>query len=130
MFQFQGSFELPWQLVGAATYSYMTGKPYNRQLLVGGRGTPSELAQGQQRVIAVPASDDTRLPDQNNFDLSFGRRFDVGRAQLKLDIQLLNVFNEDTHDWWEELTVAPDEEYVPDGYLFPRRVMIRLGLEF
>ena len=130
VFQFQGSFELPWQLVGTATYSYMTGKPYNRQLLVGGRGTPSELAQGQQSVIAVPATDDARLPDQNNFDLSLGRRFDMGRAQLKLDLQLLNVFNEDTHDWWEELTVAPDEEYVPDGYLFPRRVMIRLGIEF
>ncbi len=130
VFQFQGSFELPWQLVGTATYSFMTGKPYNRQLLVGGRASPTPLAQGQQTVIAVPASDDTRLPDQNNFDLSFGRRFDVGRARLKLDLQLLNVFNEDTYDWWEELTVAPDEEYVPSGYLFPRRVMIRFGLQF
>lgn len=130
VFQFQGSFELPWQLVGTATYSYMTGKPYSRQLLVGGRGSPAELAQGGTRVIAVPASDDTRLPDQNNFDLSFGRRFDVGRAQLKLDVQLFNIFNEDTYDWWEELTVAPDEEYVPSGYLFPRRVTIRFGLEF
>ncbi|MCY3933691.1 MAG: TonB-dependent receptor [Acidobacteria bacterium] len=130
VFQFQGSFELPWKILGSATYSYMTGKPYNRQLLVGGRASPSPLAQGQQTVIAVPASDDTRLPDQNNFDLSFGRRFDLGRAQLKLDLQLLNVFNEDTYDWWEELTVAPDEEFVPSGYLFPRRVMIRFGFEF
>ncbi len=128
--QFQGSFELPWQLKGSATYTYMTGKPYSRQVRIGGRGSPAPLAQGQQRVIAVPASDDARLPDQNNFDLSFGRRFDLGRAQLKLDLQLLNVLNEDTHDWWQELTVGPDEEYVPSGYLFPRRVMIRLGLEF
>jgi len=130
VFQFQGSFELPWSLVGTATYSFMTGRPYNRQLTVGGRGTTSELAQGGVTVIAIPARDDTRLPDQNNFDLSFGRRFELGRTQLKLDVQLLNVFNEDTHDWWEELTVARDEEYVPDGYLFPRRVMIRFGIEF
>ncbi len=128
--QFQGSFELPWRLVGTATYSFMTGKPYSRQLFVGGGQSPSPLAQGLQRVIAIPASDDTRLPDQNNFDLSFGRRFDTGKFQLKLDVQLLNVLNEDTHDWWEELAVAPDEEYVPAGYLYPRRVMIRLGLEF
>lgn len=130
VFQFQGSFELPWKLVGTATYSYMTGKPYNRQLVVGLRNSASPLAQGGQRVIAVPASDDTRLPTQNNVDFSLGRRFDVGQVQLKLDVQLFNVFNEDTHDWWETLQVPADEQYVPSGYLFPRRVMIRFGLEF
>ena len=128
--QFQGSFELPWKLLGTATYSYMTGKPYNRQLRVGLSNSASPLAQGGQRIIAIPASDDTRLPDQNNFDLSFGRRFDVGQVQLKLDLQVLNVFNEDTHDWWDTLQVPADEVYVPSGYLFPRRVMIRFGLEF
>ncbi len=130
MLQFQGSFELPWKLVGTATYSFMTGRPYNRQLTVGLEKSASPLAQGGQTVIAVPASDDVRLPDQNNLDVSLGRRFDAGRAQLKLDVQLLNVFNEDTHDWWEELTVAPDEQYVPSGYLYPRRVILRLGIEF
>ena len=128
--QFQGSFELPWKMIGTATYSFMTGKPYSRQLVIGGRGSAAPLAQGGQRIIAVPASDDTRLPDQNNFDLSFGRRFDVGQVQLKLDLQVLNVFNEDTWDWWDTLQVPADEEYVPSGYLFPRRVMIRFGLQF
>lgn len=130
VFQFQGSVELPWKLMGSATYSFMTGKPYSRQVAIGGRSSAAPLAQGSQRVIAIPASDDTRLPDQNNLDLSFGRRFDVGQVQLKLDLQVLNVFNEDTWDWWETLRVPADEEYVPSGYLFPRRVMIRFGLEF
>ncbi|MCY3972265.1 MAG: TonB-dependent receptor [Acidobacteria bacterium] len=130
MFQFQGSFELPWKILGSATYSFMTGKPYNRQLRVGLANSASPLAQGGVNVIAIPASDDTRLPDQNNFDLSFGRRFDVGEVKLKLDLQVLNVFNEDTWDWWDTLQVPTDEEYVASGYLFPRRVMIRFGLEF
>ena len=130
MFQFQGSFELPWKLIGTTTYSFMSGKPYSRQLVVGLRSSASPLAQGGQRVIAVPASDDNRLPDQNNFDVALGRRFDVGAVQLKLDLQVFNVFNEDTHDWWDTLQVPADEEYVPSGYLFPRRVMIRFGLEF
>ena len=130
MLQFQGSFELPWKLVGTATYSFMTGKPFSRQLTVGLRNSASPLAQGGQRVIAVPASDDNRLPDQNNFDVSFGRRFEVGQVELKLDLQVLNVFNEDTHDWWETLQVPADEVYVPSGYLVPRRVMIRFGLQF
>ena len=128
--QFQGSFELPWNLVGTATYSFMTGKPYNRQLTVGQANSASPLAQRATRVIAIPASDDTRLPDQNNFDIALGRRFDVGQIQLKLDVQVFNVFNEDTHDWWQDLRVPVDDEYVPSGYLFPRRVMIRFGLEF
>jgi len=128
--QFQGSFELPWKLIGTTTYTYMSGKPYSRQLLVGARSSASPLAQGSQRLIAIPASDDTRLPDQNNFDVSLGRRFDVGKVQLKLDVQMFNIFNEDTYDWWQSLQVPPDEEYVPSGYLFPRRVMIRFGLEF
>ncbi len=130
VFQFQGNLELPWKLIGTATYSFLTGKPYSRQLTVGLENSASPLAQGGQTVIAVPASDDNRLPDQNLVDLSFGRRFDAGRVELKLDLQLFNVFNEDVHDWWEELTVAPDEMYVPDGYVYPRRVMLRLGLEF
>ncbi len=128
--QFQGSFELPWNLVGSATWNYMTGAPYSRQVTVGLKNSASPLAQGAQTVIAVPASDDTRLPDQNNLDLSLGRRFDVGKTRLKFDVQVLNVFNEDSHDGWQELTVAPDEEFVPSDYLYPRRVILRFGLEF
>ena len=130
MLQFQGSFELPWKLVGTTTYSFLSGRPYNRQVTVGLRASASPLAQGGQTVIAIPASDENRLPDQNILDFSFGRRFDVGAVQLKLDVQLFNVFNEDAYDRWEELTVAPDEEYVPSDYIRPRRVMLRLGLEF
>ncbi len=128
--QFQGSFELPWKLIGTATYTHMTGKPFSRQLTVGLQNSASPLAQGGQTIIAVPASDDNRLPDQNNVDLALGRRFDVGKATLKLDVQMFNVFNEDSHDWWDSLQVPADESFVPSGYLFPRRVMLRLGLEF
>ena len=97
---------------------------------MGLRNSASPLAQGGQTVIAIPASDDNRLPDQNNFDVALGRRFDVGGVQLKLDLQAFNIFNEDTHDWWQTLQVPVGDEYVPSGYLFPRRVMIRFGLEF
>ena len=83
VFQFQGNFELPWKLIGTGTYSFLTGKPYSRQLTVGLRTSASPLAQGGQTVIAVPASDDTRLPDQNLVDLSFGRRFNVGKVEFE-----------------------------------------------
>ena len=130
MLQFQGTLELPWNMIGSATYSYLTGTPFSRQVRVGTRGSGAVLGQGGVIVIAEPASDDNRLPDQNMLDLSLGRRFEIGAAQLKLDVQLFNVFNEDAHEGWQELLVGPGEEYVPDSFVFPRRVMVRLGLAF
>ena len=63
-------------------------------------------------------------------DLSLGRRFSLRDAELKIDVQLFNVFNEDTHDWWQTLVVPPGDTFVPSGYIFPRRFMLRLGLDF
>ena len=46
------------------------------------------------------------------------------------DLQLFNAFNADPHDWWETLVVPPGDSFVPNGYIFPRRLQIRLGLRF
>ncbi len=37
-------------------------------------------------------------------------------------------FNADPHDWWQTLEVGPGESFIPDGYIAPRRWMLRLGL--
>ena len=127
--QVQGSFELPWKLTGSAVYRYLDGKPYNRQLTVGGMGSQSPLAQGSQTVIAVPAGSNT-LPDQNVLDLGLVRDFDLGAVDLTFNVKLFNVFNEDGHDWWETLNVPPGSQYVPSGYIMPRRWMLQARLSF
>ena len=76
-------------------------------------------------MIAVPASDETRLPDQNLLDVSLGRGFKAGRTEIRLDVQLFNVFNNDAHDGWETLEVAPGDEFYPDHFVLPRRWMLR-----
>ncbi len=128
--QLQGNFDLPWKLVGTVVFSYLDGKPFSRQVRAGAGSSNSPLAQGAQTVIAIPASSDDRLPSQSPLDLALGRRFDLGRSELKLDVQVLNVFNEDSHDWWQSLIVPAGSQFVPDGYVFPRRVMVRLRLDF
>ncbi len=81
-------------------------------------------------MIAIPASSANRLPDQNVLDLALGRRFGLGPTQLKLDVQLFNIFNEDAHDWWQTLEVSPGDQFLEDGVIAPRRVMLRISLEF
>ncbi len=128
--QFQGNFDLPWKLSGTVIYSYLDGKPFNRQFRAGAASSATPLEQGAQGVIVIPASSDNTLPAQSVLDLALGRRFELGSAVLKTDLQLFNVFNEDSHDWWEDLQLPVDGEYIPDGYIFPRRLMVRLGLSF
>ena len=84
----------------------------------------------QRRLQHLVQHHSLRLPAQSVLDLALGRRFELGRAVLKTDVQLFNVFNEDSHDWWQTLLVPPGDEYVPDGYIFPRRLTVRLGLTF
>jgi hypothetical protein len=127
--QAQAAFDLPWDLTGSVIYRYLDGKPFATHVTAGSSASASPLNQGGVSVIALPASDD-RLPDQNVLDLGLGRPFDLGAVEIKLDIQLLNALNEDSHDWWQSLNVRPDETFVPSGYITPRRFMVRLGVRF
>ena len=123
MFQLQSTFELPWQLTGSVVYNYLDGRPYSRQARF-------PLAHGGTRVIVRPASKDLRLPSQSVIDLALGRKFQVADTQLRFDIQVLNATNEDDHDFWRTLNVPAGSQFTPTAFIFPRRVMLRLGIEF
>ncbi len=129
VFQLQGNYRLPLKFTATVIYRFLYGKPYNRQLQVGSSSLVN-LNQGSQGVIAIPAESSTRLPDQNILDIGFGRPFDLGPVELKVDVQLFNALNSDVHDWWETLEVPPGREYVPNGYIFPRRLTLRLSLRY
>ncbi len=128
--QVQGSFDLPWSLNGSVIYRFLSGKPYNRQLSVGGMFSSSPLNQGSQTVIAIPADTSTSMPDQNVVDLGLGRDFKLGATNLTVNLKLYNAFNQDGHDWWESLNVPPGDRYIPSGYVNPRRLMVHLRLDF
>jgi len=128
--QIQGNFDLPWNLLGTVFYRYLSGKPYNRQVTAGVFSSQFPLNQGGQTVIAVPASEDTRFPDQNVLDLGLGRTFKAGPTAIQIDLQLFNVFNNDAHDSWQTLIVAPGDSYYPRAYVLPRRLGLRFGIRF
>ncbi len=130
VFQLQGSYDLPWKLRSNVVWRWLYGKPYSRQVQVGSMASNVSLNQGSQTVIAIPADSSTRLPDQNILDITLGRAFPIGRTELLIDLQLFNAFNADVHDWWETLLVPPGDRYVPSGFVFPRRLQLRLGFRF
>ena len=131
MLQLQANFDLPLKLRGTAVYSYLSGKPYNRQLDVGAGSSQTPLNQGIQKVIAIPATGDVRKPNHNVLDIGLGRGWKAGkRATIETDVYLLNAFNDSAHDWWATLVVPEDSNFVPDGYIWPRRLMLRLGVRF
>ena len=111
-------------------FRYLDGKPYNRQMSVGGLGSQTPLNQGSVTVIAIPATSDVTRPSQTVFDFSLARPFTLGPTVLTVRLDLLNAFNEDSFDWWETLNVPPGDEYVPSGFIWPRRLMINLAVDF
>lgn len=128
--QVQSTMDLPWKLSGTANFRYLDGKPYNRQMSVGGLGSQTPLNQGSVTVIAIPATSDVTRPSQTVFDFSLARPFTLGPTVLTVRLDLLNAFNEDSFDWWETLNVPPGDEYVPSGFIWPRRLMINLAVDF
>ncbi len=124
MFRVQANFELPWNLEATTIVNLQTGRPYNRQIRL-------LLNQGLTTFITDPASDDVRLPDQYLVDLGIGKRFNLPRGMiLKTDLQVLNLLNDDANDFWETLRLQEGDVLVPDEFLAPRRLMLRVGLEF
>jgi hypothetical protein len=126
MFRLQANVDLPWTMELTGTFNWQSGRPYARL----GRVSSDFLEQGAKIVVLEPASDDRRLPSTMLLDLALGKRWKIGDVTLKTDLQVLNVLNEDANQFWETLVLLPGERYTPDTYVYPRRAMIRIGIEF
>lgn len=123
MLRVQANVDLPKRFDFTASLNWQTGRPYARQ----GRFA---LGQGLTTVILDPASDDRRLPSTMLLDVGIGKRFEVGDAEIKLDLQVLNLLNEDSHQFFETLALGPGDRLVPSDFVYPRRGMVRLGIGF
>lgn len=124
MFRLQGTFDLPWELELTGVVNLQSGRAYARQARV-------PLNQGLTTIIVEPASDDRRLPSTALVDLGIGKRFKLGGdVVLKLDAQVFNLLNEDANQFWETLVLGPGDRFQESDWVLPRRVMLRLGVEF
>ena len=131
MFRVQANFELPWNMHASTAVNLQDGRPYSQQAVVRGL-----LNQGSVRFITVPASDSQRYPFQSLIDFSFGKRWNIaGNGILTTDIQIFNLLNDDAYDEFngggsEALVPDANGRLTPSWWVLPRRIMLRLGVEY
>ena len=120
-----GNYMAPWGIKISTVVNFQSGRPYDRRAWV---RTPNHA---WSQIIAEPASDSQRYPDQYLWDLSVGKHFNLGKGvNLSLDIQILNILNDDAVEWWRSQEFAYDEEPIPGQWVLPRRAQLRLRLQF
>jgi len=130
MFRIAGTSELPGGIGFSGVINIQSGRPYNRQIRVGG------LGQGTSRVIMDPAGSNSaafgelRYPTEKRVDLSLNKVFDISGARLKIDAQVFNLLNEGTYTLNQSLVLQPGDQFVRTDFFWPRRLMLRFGFEF
>jgi hypothetical protein len=123
MFRVQANFELPWNMHANTVINLQSGRPYSRQILLPTTGRPP--------AIMEPASDDQRHPFQTLIDVGIGKRFRLAdKGELKLDLQIFNLLNDDATDWFETVSLDEGETFLANTWVKPRRLMLRVGFEF
>jgi hypothetical protein len=133
MLRLQGVFQLPGDFMLSTSVNVESGKPFNRQTRVFG------FNQSTPYVILAPSgSDDVsfggelRRPTQKNIDILIGKRINLGgNAVLKIDATIYNLLNDDADLFFADLRLQePGDQFIPNDWMLPRRLMLKLGFEF
>jgi outer membrane receptor protein involved in Fe transport len=120
MFRVQANFELPRDFRLSTSVNLQSGRPYTRQVRLPTEGRPLAILE-----------DDLRHPFQSLVDVGVGRQFVLGgRWKLNLDLQVFNLLNDDATDWFQTVELADGDTFVPTFFVKPRRLQLRVGLEF
>jgi len=119
----QANFQLPWEMRLNTMINLQSGRPHARLYQLPTYGNPN--------AVVAPAADPGRHGYQYLWDLGFGKRFGLGNnVAIQADLRLLNVLNNTATDWFETLVLAEGDEFIPNTWIKPRRLMLRLGIEF
>lgn len=128
MFRLHGTARLPADFLLSGGINIMSGRAFSRQVLLfdlsSGGGVPVIMESAGSR-------DGLRHPTNKNVDLRIGKSFRLGDdALFKLDAIFLNLLNDDASLEMASLELDEGDNFVPDSWVFPRRLMIRIGFEF
>jgi outer membrane receptor protein involved in Fe transport len=81
-----------WDINLGGRYSYESGRPYGRLIIVRGMGA----GQGDVTILAQPRGS-YQLPAVNDFQIRIDKDFQMGGAKrLRLSMDVFNIFNSDT----------------------------------
>ncbi len=123
MFLAQGHVDMPWDLRAVGVLRVQDGRPYTVHTRV-------RLNQGLTEIALHPHQDGVRLPGNTFLDLGLGRSFAFGNGRaLGVDLQVQNVLNDDGWDQWQ-VGAYRSGNLVPLNFLLPRRLTLRLTLDF
>ncbi|PWT88879.1 MAG: hypothetical protein C5B54_09865 [Acidobacteria bacterium] len=128
MFRVQGVFfHLPGDLQFSANAEFSSGRPYARQVRAGGDG----LLNQDAIIYTSEPRGNLRFSPIEMVDLSVAREFKIsGEWRLRLEGDIFNLLNSDQELFWTTQTLAPGEQFVPDTWVKPRRLQIRVALQF
>ncbi len=72
-----------------------------------------------------------RYPSIKNVDLLLGKQFFLGEeTYIKLEGWVFNLLNSDQVMFMSTLSLQPGDTFVPNTWVKPRRVQLRVGLYF
>jgi len=127
MFRVQANWQLPWNLHASTVVNLQNGKPYSRQARV----FYNNISFQQTNFIVETTGGPRRFDFQNLIDFSIGKRWRLpGNFILKTDLQFFNLLNSAAVDRWATSVLNEGDEFVPGKWVKPRRLMLRIGLEY
>ena len=89
------------------------------------------ISYDQSEFTVEPAGAPGRLDFQTLIDFSIGKRWQLpGRFTLKTDLQFLNLLNSTAVDTFQTYVLNEGDDFVPNSWVKPRRLMLRIGLEY
>jgi hypothetical protein len=121
-------YNFPWGILVSGNLQHQTGRPWARQIRVGGLGFPSKPT-----IYMEPLDGSRRLPSLDLIDARVQKSIPLGRPGVFLDlfIDALNLTNSDTTE--NVLSRRGDQADtfgVPSKYVYPRRLQLGARIKF
>lgn len=126
--QIHGSYDLPWNLKLSGNYSYLTGRPYARQIEVTG------LNQGTRKIFAEPRDGSRRTSNVSLLDLKVEKGIPIGKTfSVNFWADIFNLLNSNA---FTDVATTLDQPGTEDifgvgsAYVPPRRMRLGTAIRF
>jgi hypothetical protein len=120
-------YRLPWNLLVSGNLQHQTGRPWARQIRVGGLGFPTKPT-----IYMTPLDGSERLPSLDLIDARLQKSIALSRGtNLQVFFDALNLTNSDTN----ENVLARRGDLgpsfgVPSKFVYPRRLQLGAKIVF
>jgi hypothetical protein len=119
-------YDAPGGITFGVNYMHQDGRPWGRQIQIGGLGFPA-----RPTVLMERLDGSRRVPDWDTVDVRVEKDFKVGgSARAGILADFLNLTNSDATQGVGSRLGTSSSFGLPTTYLFPRRMMLGAKLKF